>query len=56
MSLEFLQEISASCSPEMEGNKLMGTLELIDFEMSLQWSKVGNLHMHLLQVRPVVSA
>ncbi|KAL5548498.1 hypothetical protein UlMin_003729 [Ulmus minor] len=42
-------EISASCSPKIVGNKLVGTLELKGFTAYLKWSKIGNLHIHLVQ-------
>ncbi|KAL5548493.1 hypothetical protein UlMin_003724 [Ulmus minor] len=42
-------EISASCSPKIVGNKLVGTLELKGFTAYLKWSKIGNLHIRLVQ-------
>lgn len=32
------------------GNNLGGSVKLEDFSMSLKWSNIGNLHLHLLQV------
>ncbi|CAN8295583.1 unnamed protein product [Cochlearia groenlandica] len=34
------------------GNNLGGSVKLEDFAMSLKWSNIGNLHLHLLQ--PIV--
>ncbi|XP_038690731.1 putative BPI/LBP family protein At1g04970 [Tripterygium wilfordii] len=45
--------IRASCSPEVSGNNLVGTVSLIDFTLSLEWSRIGNLHLNLVQ--PVIS-
>ncbi|KAI3466458.1 hypothetical protein Pfo_023121 [Paulownia fortunei] len=41
--------ISASVSAEISGNALAGSVKLNDFTMSLKWSKIGDLHMHLIQ-------
>lgn len=45
-----MQQIHASCSPEILRNKLAGIVKLNDFTASLKWSKIGNLHMRLVQV------
>lgn len=46
-----VQVISTSCSAEiLRNNNLAGTVVLKKFSMSLNWSKIGDLHMHLLQV------
>lgn len=45
-----LQVISASTSPEISSNVLVGTVELEKFTMSLKWSNVGNLHINLVKV------
>ncbi|CAM8949764.1 unnamed protein product [Rhodiola kirilowii] len=39
-------------SVKISGNNLAGSLKLEDFTMSLKWSKVGSLHMYIIQ--PVV--
>ncbi|KAK6229788.1 hypothetical protein SCA6_018739 [Theobroma cacao] len=41
--------ISASCSAEIHGNNLAGSIRLVNFTSSLKWSNIGNLHMHLVQ-------
>ncbi|KAI5674749.1 hypothetical protein M9H77_15113 [Catharanthus roseus] len=41
--------ISAAASPEISQNTLAGTVKLNKFSMSLQWSKIGNLHVNLVQ-------
>lgn len=45
-----LQVIDASVSPEILGNTLVGVAKLNEFTMSLNWSKIGDLHMYLVQV------
>lgn len=45
-----IQDISASCAVEIEGNKITGRLRLQKFSIYLKWSKIGKLHMHLIQV------
>lgn len=50
-----LQEIHASCSPHILINKLAGTVKLDHVIAYLKWSKIGNLHMHLVQVHSFVS-
>lgn len=45
-----LQEIGASVSPEILGNTVAGVAKLDEFTMSLNWSRVGDLHMLLIQV------
>ncbi|RDY10390.1 putative BPI/LBP family protein, partial [Mucuna pruriens] len=37
---------------KINGNNLVGAVRLNDFQMSLKWSKIGNLRMYLIQ--PVV--
>uniref|UniRef100_A0A2P2J3S6 Lipid-binding serum glycoprotein C-terminal domain-containing protein n=1 Tax=Rhizophora mucronata TaxID=61149 RepID=A0A2P2J3S6_RHIMU len=44
-----LSIINASCSPQIVGNNLAGMLKLNNFNVSLKWSKVGDVHMHLVQ-------
>ncbi|XP_043688681.1 putative BPI/LBP family protein At1g04970 isoform X2 [Telopea speciosissima] len=41
--------ITASGSVGISGNNLVGSVELVDFTMSLKWSKIGNFHMYLIQ-------
>lgn len=45
-----LQEIGPSVSPEILGNTVAGVAKLDEFTMSLNWSRVGDLHMLLIQV------
>lgn len=47
-----LLEIQASGSVNIRGNNLRGKVKLGDFKMTLQWSKIGNLKMFLIQ--PVI--
>ncbi|TKY57351.1 putative BPI/LBP family protein [Spatholobus suberectus] len=42
-------DISASCAAEVVGNNLAGWLKLRKFSTDLKWSKIGKLHMHLIQ-------
>ncbi|KAK4386936.1 putative BPI/LBP family protein [Sesamum angolense] len=42
--------ISASVSPGISGNALTGYVKLNDITMSLKWSKIGDLHMKLVQM------
>ncbi|XP_074307770.1 putative BPI/LBP family protein At1g04970 [Silene latifolia] len=42
-------EIQASGSISMRGNTLGGKVKLDDFQMTLEWSKVGNLKMFLIK-------
>ncbi|KAH6835642.1 hypothetical protein C2S53_007676 [Perilla frutescens var. hirtella] len=42
-------EIGTSVSPEILGNTIAGVAKLNEFTMSLKWSKIGDLHMHLIQ-------
>ncbi|KAF4368244.1 putative BPI/LBP family protein At1g04970 [Cannabis sativa] len=44
--------IRTSASTKIIGNNLAGSVRLNDFTMSLKWSKVGNLHLYLIQ--PVI--
>ncbi|CAH2038891.1 unnamed protein product [Thlaspi arvense] len=44
--------IRGSGALRVTGNNLGGSVKLEDFSMSLKWSNVGNLHLHLLQ--PIV--
>ncbi|XP_022733113.1 putative BPI/LBP family protein At1g04970 [Durio zibethinus] len=41
--------ISASCSAEIYGNNLAGSIRLVNFTENLKWSNIGNLQMHLVQ-------
>ncbi|GER57654.1 lipid-binding serum glycoprotein family protein, partial [Striga asiatica] len=41
--------IRASVSAEISQNVVSGVLKLMDFTMSLKWSHIGDLHMHLIQ-------
>jgi len=41
--------VSASGVVEASGNKVYGRVELDDFSLSLKWSKIGNIHMSLIQ-------
>ncbi|KAJ0245062.1 putative BPI/LBP family protein [Hirschfeldia incana] len=45
-------EIRGSGALRVMGNNLGGSVKLEDFSMSLEWSNIGNLHLHLLQ--PIV--
>ncbi|XP_010688946.2 putative BPI/LBP family protein At1g04970 isoform X2 [Beta vulgaris subsp. vulgaris] len=45
-------EIHASGSVAIRGNNLGGKVKLDDFQMTLKWSKIGNLKMFLIQ--PVI--
>ncbi|KAK6149367.1 hypothetical protein DH2020_016892 [Rehmannia glutinosa] len=45
-----LQVISTSMSAEISRNAVTGSVKLNDFTMSLNWSKVGDLHMRLIQI------
>ncbi|EOA40204.1 hypothetical protein CARUB_v10008924mg [Capsella rubella] len=44
--------IRGSGALRVMGNNLGGTVSLQDFSMTLKWSNIGNLHLHLLQ--PIV--
>ncbi|KFK42843.1 hypothetical protein AALP_AA1G046400 [Arabis alpina] len=44
--------IRGSGALRVMGNNLGGSVRLEDFSMSLKWSNIGNLHLHLLQ--PIV--
>ncbi|KAJ1389021.1 Lipid-binding serum glycoprotein, C-terminal [Sesbania bispinosa] len=44
--------IQASGLVKINGNNLVGAVRLDDFAMSLKWSNIGNLRMHLIQ--PIV--
>ncbi|KAL9244306.1 hypothetical protein vseg_018094 [Gypsophila vaccaria] len=44
-----LLEIQASGSVNIRGNTLGGKVKLDDFQMTLEWSKVGNLKMFLIK-------
>ncbi|QCE01423.1 lipopolysaccharide-binding protein [Vigna unguiculata] len=44
--------IQATSVLKISGNNLVGDIRLNDFQMSLKWSKIGNLRMYLIQ--PVV--
>ncbi|XP_042477445.1 putative BPI/LBP family protein At1g04970 [Macadamia integrifolia] len=41
--------VSASGLVDISGNSLAGYVGLVDFSMSLKWSKIGNFHMYLIQ-------
>ncbi|WCJ37437.1 lipid-binding serum glycoprotein family protein [Euphorbia peplus] len=41
--------IRGSGEVRISGNKLGGSVKLNDFSMSLKWSKIGNLHLYLVQ-------
>ncbi|CAI9760396.1 unnamed protein product [Fraxinus pennsylvanica] len=41
--------ISASIFAEISGSTVFGSVKLNDFSMSLKWSKIGDLHMRLVQ-------
>ncbi|KAK7385992.1 hypothetical protein VNO78_32010 [Psophocarpus tetragonolobus] len=42
-------DFSASCAVEIVGNNLAGWLKLRKFSTHLKWSKIGKLHMNLIQ-------
>ncbi|KAK7371969.1 hypothetical protein VNO80_05336 [Phaseolus coccineus] len=42
-------DFSASCAAEILGNNLAGWLKLKKFSTYLKWSKIGKLHMNLIQ-------
>ncbi|KAJ1441313.1 Lipid-binding serum glycoprotein, C-terminal [Sesbania bispinosa] len=42
-------DISASCAVEIVKNKIAGRLRLQKFSTYLKWSKIGKLHMNLVQ-------
>jgi hypothetical protein len=46
-----LQDVSASCGVEILGNNIAGRLTLQKFSAYLKWSKIGKLHIHLIQVK-----
>ncbi|KAJ8754852.1 hypothetical protein K2173_015364 [Erythroxylum novogranatense] len=41
--------IDTSCSPQILRNRLAGVLKLKTFHVSPKWSKIGDLHMQLVQ-------
>ncbi|PNX79014.1 LBP/BPI/CETP family, carboxy-terminal domain protein, partial [Trifolium pratense] len=43
-------DVSASCGVEILGNNIAGRLTLQNFSAYLKWSKIGKLHIHLIQV------
>jgi len=45
-----VQDISASCDVEIVRNSLTGRLKLKKFSTYLKWSKIGKLHMNVIQV------
>ncbi|XP_048232629.1 putative BPI/LBP family protein At1g04970 isoform X2 [Ricinus communis] len=45
----YYDDIRGSGSVRISGNKLGGSVKLIDFSMSLKWSNVGNLRLYLVQ-------
>ncbi|KAK7387123.1 hypothetical protein VNO78_27648 [Psophocarpus tetragonolobus] len=42
-------KIGASCAVEIVGNNISGRLRLQQLSTYLKWSKIGNLHMYLIQ-------
>ncbi|KEH33934.1 putative BPI/LBP family protein At1g04970 isoform X1 [Medicago truncatula] len=42
-------DVSASCGVEIIGNNLSGSLKLQQFSAYLKWSKIGKLHIRLIQ-------
>ncbi|WJX31628.1 hypothetical protein P8452_20038 [Trifolium repens] len=42
-------DVSASCGVEILGNTIAGRLTLQNFSAYLKWSKIGKLHIHLIQ-------
>ncbi|XP_004491439.1 putative BPI/LBP family protein At1g04970 [Cicer arietinum] len=42
-------DISASCDAEIVRNSLTGRLKLLKFSTYLKWSKIGKLHMNVIQ-------
>lgn len=48
-----LQVISGMGSVQILGNNLASHLKMDDLTISLKWSKIGNLHMFLIQVKHV---
>ncbi|XVF70755.1 hypothetical protein PTKIN_Ptkin11bG0188100 [Pterospermum kingtungense] len=42
--------INASCSAEIYKNNIAGSIRLLNFAASLNWSNIGNLDMHRVQV------
>ncbi|KAL2316701.1 hypothetical protein Fmac_030577 [Flemingia macrophylla] len=42
-------DFSASCAVEIVGNNLAGRLKLRKFSTNLKWSKIGKLHLNLIQ-------
>lgn len=49
-TVAWLKVIRGSGALRVMGNNLGGSVRLEDFSMSLEWSNIGNLHLHLLQV------
>lgn len=53
-----MQVVSASGSVEISGNNLTGGIELNKFDLSVKWSKIGNLETDMIEVRhllPLIS-
>lgn len=46
----FTQVIRGAGLAKISGNNLTGIAELDDFTMSLKWSNIGKLRLHLIQV------
>ncbi|KAJ4981501.1 hypothetical protein NE237_032338 [Protea cynaroides] len=42
-------EVSATGSVDISGNNIVGNVGLVDFTMSLKWSKIGNFRIYLIQ-------
>lgn len=41
---------SSGYAQVLRNNNLAGTIKLDSFNVSLKWSTIGNLHLHLIQV------
>lgn len=56
LCLLMLQDVSASCAVEISGNNIAGRLTLQEFSAYLKWSKIGKLHIRLIQVNQNISS
>ena len=45
-----VQVISATASPEISNNAIACTIKLKEFTMYLEWSKIGKMHLNLVEV------
>lgn len=45
-----IQVIAGTGSVQIDGNNLASHMKMDDFTMSLKWSKIGTLHMFIIQV------